>query len=104
MRKVLEETLKCKISDKMMDSYVDLQFSATDKNFNGVIEFDEFISLYSKIYLDPEVRQLLTSALLNFFTANVNFSTYNFTIMDLSWNFLASYSNGLQTRFKTSTS
>ena len=56
MRSLLEETLKTKITDKMMDSYVNLQFSAEDKNFNGLIEMDEFISLYSKIYIDPEVQ------------------------------------------------
>ena len=55
LRSLLEETLKRKITDKMMDSYVELQFSAEDKNSNRLIELDEFISLYSKIYLDPEV-------------------------------------------------
>jgi len=55
VKKLLEETLNRKVSDKLFDSYVQLQFNATDKNFNGVIEWEEFVSLYSKIYIDPEL-------------------------------------------------
>jgi len=55
MTALLEETLNRKVSEHLLESYVQLQFHATDKNFNGIIEWDEFISLYSKIYIDPDL-------------------------------------------------
>ncbi|GAM23340.1 hypothetical protein SAMD00019534_065150 [Acytostelium subglobosum LB1] len=55
LRGVLEETLKRKVSDMLFNKYLELQFNDSDKNFNGVIEFEEFASLYSKIHLNPEL-------------------------------------------------
>eukprot|EP01112_Ceratiomyxa_fruticulosa_P016555 TRINITY_DN5021_c0_g1_i1.p1 TRINITY_DN5021_c0_g1~~TRINITY_DN5021_c0_g1_i1.p1 ORF type:complete len:220 (-),score=55.61 TRINITY_DN5021_c0_g1_i1:69-728(-) len=55
LRSVLEETLARKISDQLFESYLKLQFRATDKDFNKVIDFNEFCSLYSKIYINPEL-------------------------------------------------
>jgi len=55
LRAVLENTLHRKISDRLFDSYLQLQFHASDTDFNGVIDFNEFCSLYSKIYLNPEL-------------------------------------------------
>lgn len=55
LRALLDETLHRKVSDKLFTSYLDLQFHATDKDFNKVIDFEEFKSLYSKIYINPEL-------------------------------------------------
>eukprot|EP01119_Soliformovum_irregulare_P002905 TRINITY_DN1315_c0_g1_i1.p1 TRINITY_DN1315_c0_g1~~TRINITY_DN1315_c0_g1_i1.p1 ORF type:complete len:250 (+),score=73.95 TRINITY_DN1315_c0_g1_i1:51-800(+) len=55
LRALLETTLKRKITDKMFESYTNLIVSANDKNANGLIELDEFISLFSKIHINPEL-------------------------------------------------
>jgi len=55
LRRLLEDTLHRKINDRLFDSYLQLQFHASDKDFNGVIDFNEFTSLYSKIYINPEL-------------------------------------------------
>eukprot|EP01111_Echinosteliopsis_oligospora_P015688 TRINITY_DN627_c0_g1_i1.p1 TRINITY_DN627_c0_g1~~TRINITY_DN627_c0_g1_i1.p1 ORF type:complete len:240 (+),score=71.02 TRINITY_DN627_c0_g1_i1:67-786(+) len=55
LRLLLDETLHRKVSDRLFGSYLELQFNATDKDFNGVIDFDEFKSLYSKVFLNPEL-------------------------------------------------
>ncbi|EFA79377.1 putative importin subunit alpha A [Heterostelium album PN500] len=55
LRKVLEETLKRKISDVLFNRYIEIQFQISDTNFNGVIDFDEFVSLYKKIHINPEL-------------------------------------------------
>jgi Ca2+-binding EF-hand superfamily protein len=54
-RALLEESLGRKLSDLLFSKYLDLQFHATDKDFNGHIDFAEFASLYSKIYTNPEL-------------------------------------------------
>ncbi|EGG18602.1 hypothetical protein DFA_04096 [Cavenderia fasciculata] len=55
LRLVLEDTLNRKLTDNLFSMYLELQFNASDKDFNGVIDFNEFCSLYSKIYLNPEL-------------------------------------------------
>eukprot|EP00026_Physarum_polycephalum_P016314 Phypoly_transcript_17194.p1 GENE.Phypoly_transcript_17194~~Phypoly_transcript_17194.p1 ORF type:complete len:257 (+),score=54.55 Phypoly_transcript_17194:84-773(+) len=55
LRALLDETLHRKITDKLFAAYLDLQFHATDKDFNKVIDFEEFKSLYAKIYINPEL-------------------------------------------------
>jgi len=55
LRVLLDETLHRKISDRLFTSYLELQFHATDKDFNKVIDFEEFKSLYAKIYINPEL-------------------------------------------------
>eukprot|EP01133_Synstelium_polycarpum_P010254 gene10254-11956_t len=55
LRKVLEDTLKRKLTDHLFSMYLELQFNASDKDFNGVIDFNEFCSLYSKIHINPEL-------------------------------------------------
>jgi len=54
-RQLLEETLNRKISDNLFDRYLNIQFQLSDADFNGVIDFQEFCSLYAKIYTNPEL-------------------------------------------------
>eukprot|EP01132_Coremiostelium_polycephalum_P001956 gene1956-2395_t len=49
LRKVLVDTLKRPVNDHLFNMYIELQFNASDKDFNGVIDFNEFQSLISKI-------------------------------------------------------
>lgn|ERR1711988_1080670 len=51
----LEESLNRTLSDNLLNRYLDVQFQASDKDYNGVIDWQEFQSLYAKIYLNPEL-------------------------------------------------
>jgi len=55
LRALLEEALSRNLSDLLFSKYIELQFNASDKDYNGVIDFKEFVSLYSKVYLNPEL-------------------------------------------------
>eukprot|EP01096_Ripella_sp_DP13-Kostka_P010716 TRINITY_DN4272_c0_g1_i1.p1 TRINITY_DN4272_c0_g1~~TRINITY_DN4272_c0_g1_i1.p1 ORF type:complete len:250 (+),score=109.33 TRINITY_DN4272_c0_g1_i1:77-751(+) len=55
LKSLLEATLNRSVSESLLNRYIDLQFNASDKDFNGVIDFPEFCSLYSKIYKNPEL-------------------------------------------------
>jgi len=70
LKGLLEASLNRPVSDMLLNRYIDLQFSASDKDFNGVIDFPEFCSLYSKIHNNPEVIILLFPPL------SLSFSTF----------------------------
>lgn len=46
-----------------MRMYTDLKFQEADLNNDGVISFEEFCALYTRLYLDPELPIKLTQKL-----------------------------------------
>jgi Ca2+-binding EF-hand superfamily protein len=55
LRNVIEASLKTKVTEKLMQKYLDAEFNRHDKDGSGSIDFEEFCELYSKLYLDPEL-------------------------------------------------
>ncbi|KAL9645858.1 hypothetical protein ABK040_003588 [Willaertia magna] len=55
LKKLLEETLKTKLSDNLFNRYVSTQFDKSDKNKDGKIQFDEFVQFYKALYFSNEL-------------------------------------------------
>lgn len=55
LRKVLQDSMAKPLSEGLMNRYVNAEFEKHDKDGNGSIDFDEFMALYIKLYLDPEL-------------------------------------------------
>lgn len=55
LKGLLESTLKTKISEKLYDRYVTSQFSSTDKSGDNLIQFDEFLVLFEKLFFSNEL-------------------------------------------------
>ncbi|KAG2388592.1 hypothetical protein C9374_000031 [Naegleria lovaniensis] len=55
LQTLLETTLKTNLSEKMLQKYVDVQFNKNDTNKNQVIDYDEFVKLYTTLYFSPEL-------------------------------------------------
>jgi len=55
LKTLLESTLSANLSDKLLEKYVNVQFQKTDSNQNNVIEYDEFVKLYTTLYFSPEL-------------------------------------------------
>lgn len=55
LQKLLETTLKQQIAPKLYDRYVTSQLNSTDKSGDGLIQFEEFLVLYEKLYFSNEL-------------------------------------------------
>lgn len=55
LRSVIEASLKTKVTEKLMQKYLEVEFNRHDKDGSGAIDFEEFCELYSRMYLDPEL-------------------------------------------------
>jgi Ca2+-binding EF-hand superfamily protein len=55
LKPLLEETLKNKLSENLFNRYTSTQFNATDKNNDGQVSFEEFLSLFDKLYNSNEL-------------------------------------------------
>ena len=51
LTEIVRSTMKVKLSEKALEMFVNAELSSADKNRDNVIDFDEFLVIYSKLIL-----------------------------------------------------
>jgi len=56
LRQVLEATLNLSLPDNVFAKYVETEMAKYDKNGDGVLQFDEYVVLFSKYVLKTKLH------------------------------------------------